>query len=100
MAFASSYSDAMGDDIDDAIPIYTFDGTPDGNSNPASGAACQGHDSLDFTYTNEYRDIEDECVNEMQAEIETYLQDYEDNMYSWITCDPYVWDMTVWDCTL
>jgi len=28
------------------------------------------------------------------------MDEYIDNTYSWTTCDPYVWDMTVWDCTL
>lgn len=28
------------------------------------------------------------------------MDEYIDNTYSWTTCNPYVWDMTVWDCTL
>ena len=104
MTFATQYSFNMVDNINDAVPIYTFDGDfsvggVDVNS-PNDGNVCTDTHRLLTDWESEFRKIEMTCFNLMKTEVETYINDYDTNAWSWKSCQHYAWDMTNWDCTL
>jgi len=49
---------------------------------------------------NSYAAVTTYCETNMRNQIMSYVEDYDDNIYSWSTCDFYYYDYRLTDCSI